>query len=207
MKALVKILVVMMALSVPTAAFAIGIGFNNTSGGILYDSALFASKAGGFNYAVPIGNLDLSSVTGVVVDKPVGDGSFTDWWLIGHQGADIVYSSTRNLAGVDVMSIEPFSSGDEFTIPTVIAQLANFNSGGSFSFDIYSLLAFGHASHITADGNFSDLWLFSSPGSSIGQVGVSLNNDIPPVIPVPPTVWLLGSGLLGLVGWRRFRKN
>jgi hypothetical protein len=25
--------------------------------------------------------------------------------------------------------------------------------------------------------------------------------------PVPPTVWLLGSGLLGLLGWRRFRKG
>jgi hypothetical protein len=25
-------------------------------------------------------------------------------------------------------------------------------------------------------------------------------------IPLPPTVWLLGSGLLGLAGWRRFRK-
>jgi hypothetical protein len=28
-----------------------------------------------------------------------------------------------------------------------------------------------------------------------------------PTIPVPPTLLLLGSGLLGLVGWRRFRKN
>ena len=27
------------------------------------------------------------------------------------------------------------------------------------------------------------------------------------VVPLPPTVWLLGSGLLGLVGWRRFRKS
>jgi hypothetical protein len=27
------------------------------------------------------------------------------------------------------------------------------------------------------------------------------------VVPVPPTVWLLGSGLLGLVGWRRCRKG
>ena len=27
------------------------------------------------------------------------------------------------------------------------------------------------------------------------------------VVPVPPTVWLLGSGLLGLAGWRRFRKG
>jgi hypothetical protein len=27
------------------------------------------------------------------------------------------------------------------------------------------------------------------------------------VVPVPPTIWLLGSGLLGLGGWRRFRKG
>jgi hypothetical protein len=26
-------------------------------------------------------------------------------------------------------------------------------------------------------------------------------------VPLPPTVWLLGSGLLGLAGWRRFRKG
>jgi hypothetical protein len=26
-------------------------------------------------------------------------------------------------------------------------------------------------------------------------------------VPVPPSVWLLGSGLLGLAGWRRFRKG
>jgi hypothetical protein len=32
--------------------------------------------------------------------------------------------------------------------------------------------------------------------------------DVPgPVVPVPPTVLLLGSGLLGLVGWRRLRKS
>lgn len=26
-------------------------------------------------------------------------------------------------------------------------------------------------------------------------------------VPVPPTVWLLGSGLLGLAGWRKFKKG
>lgn len=29
----------------------------------------------------------------------------------------------------------------------------------------------------------------------------------PPSVPLPPSVWLFGSGLLGLSGWRRFRKN
>jgi hypothetical protein len=32
-----------------------------------------------------------------------------------------------------------------------------------------------------------------------------VNTDAP--VPVPPTVWLLGSGLLGLVGWRRISKS
>jgi hypothetical protein len=31
--------------------------------------------------------------------------------------------------------------------------------------------------------------------------------DPPGVVPLPPTVLLLGSGLLGLVGWRRFKKS
>ena len=32
-------------------------------------------------------------------------------------------------------------------------------------------------------------------------------NGIPGTVPLPPTVWLFGSGLLGLAGWRRFRKS
>lgn len=38
--------------------------------------------------------------------------------------------------------------------------------------------------------------------------GKVINELLPnPNVPLPPTVWLLGSGLLGLVGWRRFRKG
>jgi hypothetical protein len=29
----------------------------------------------------------------------------------------------------------------------------------------------------------------------------------PPAVPLPPSVLLLGSGLLGLAGWRRFKKS
>jgi hypothetical protein len=37
--------------------------------------------------------------------------------------------------------------------------------------------------------------------------GLLLDNVVVQVVPLPPTLLLLGSGLLGLVSWRRFRKN
>jgi hypothetical protein len=36
---------------------------------------------------------------------------------------------------------------------------------------------------------------------------VQLHGDTVSEVPIPGAVWLLGSGLLGLGGWRRFRKN
>ena len=38
-------------------------------------------------------------------------------------------------------------------------------------------------------------------------VGVASNNHAFLLTPIPGAVWLFGSGLLGLVGWRRFRKG
>ena len=40
---------------------------------------------------------------------------------------------------------------------------------------------------------------------SVGQAGGTWTTTSP--VPLPPTVLLLGSGLLGLAGWRRFRKG
>ncbi|MGO9393227.1 MAG: PEP-CTERM sorting domain-containing protein [Desulfobaccales bacterium] len=41
-------------------------------------------------------------------------------------------------------------------------------------------------------GDFDDVTLDATPVSSV---------------PLPATAWLLGSGLLGSVGWRRLRKS
>lgn len=54
------------------------------------------------------------------------------------------------------------------------------------------------------------------PGQSIGPDGkndyyfvLGIGQEPQPTnpVPLPGAVWLLGSGLLGLSGWRRFRKN
>jgi hypothetical protein len=42
-------------------------------------------------------------------------------------------------------------------------------------------------------------------GDSVGIDNVTFSRVTP--VPLPPAVWLLGSGLLGLAGWRRWRKD
>ena len=46
-------------------------------------------------------------------------------------------------------------------------------------------------------------------GDMYANLYVSINpvGEAPAPVPLPPTVFLLGSGLLGLAGWRRFRKS
>ena len=45
-----------------------------------------------------------------------------------------------------------------------------------------------------------------TPITAIGSKGYIIERDTNPV-PLPGAVWLLGSGLLGLAGWRRLKKS
>jgi len=53
--------------------------------------------------------------------------------------------------------------------------------------------------------NFYEIWIGTNWDRRLITSG-SLVASSPPV-PLPPTAYLLGFGLLGLVGWRRFRKS
>jgi hypothetical protein len=71
-------------------------------------------------------------------------------------------------------------------------------AGESFTFD-WAFLAFDY----TPFEDFSLFYLKDTGGTVVFQDGLGQLNPVP----VPPAVVLFGSGLLGLAGWRRFRKN
>jgi len=87
-----------------------------------------------------------------------------------------------------------------------------FHSGWVDSaYNMYLESAFQDISH--TGSSLTIEWFASGPvwqggndeSWGIDNLQVVLNSDNP--VPLPPTVWLLGSGLLGLVGWRGFRKS
>jgi hypothetical protein len=200
-------------------ADAIGISIYGPLGGFLNDAVLFASAPGTpTQYTVPLGRIDLSILTDKIIDLPIGDGTSTHWWIVArHQTGRVAYSSSQNLQGVDVMSVEPFSSSDASAVNTVLTQLFDVNNGGSFSSDIATLLSAGHMSHLDEDKGIASIYvdqLDFSGGSSlswIGELAISLHNNIPPGFgPVPPvstpaSMPLLAVGLGGLAAFRKKR--
>jgi hypothetical protein len=93
----------------------------------------------------------------------------------------------------------------EFTAPFSILNtgggLSLYNENGSFSQTGNTLFGSGANGIIQFQGTYSSIQWKSPVQESWSMVTVGAP------VPLPPTVLLLGSGLLGLVGWRRFRKN
>jgi hypothetical protein len=78
-----------------------------------------------------------------------------------------------------------------------------FSGSGTFEATLGNLISFSYSAFVEP-----------IPGGGYGEggiaylnLGLSLGNFTENPVPLPPTVLLLGSGLLGLAGWRRFRKS
>lgn len=181
-----------------TAAFLLAspgvtaIGISVSGSGILEDAILIGSVGGAApRDAVALGDIDLS-VLDHVYDVPV-DATATSWWLIGHQGADVVYSSLQDLGGVDLYSVEPYDVPGAELAWNIPANLDAFVNGGSYSFDWWAQTVANHSSHVAPDGGAATLWMFSD-GTESGAVAVSLHDTTPPGLDGgPPSVPDAGS--------------
>jgi hypothetical protein len=91
-------------------------------------------------------------------------------------------------------------SDDQIAEANVHDQWEVYNSG---SVDKLSYLVPGDDYELNLSCSALAYYYFSDTAF----VDVSLRNFQLNAVPPPPTVWLVGSGLLSLAGWRRFRKG
>ena len=104
----------------------------------------------------------------------------------------------------DITSTHPTKKWQTFSAP-----LDSFN-GHEYRIILFSFFAPWH--RVFADGlqnvNAFHILTDYQIGAGIDYDQVYLDNiAVGSAVPIPPSLVLLGSGLLGLGGWRRFRKN
>jgi len=151
------------------------------------------------------------------------DAGATDFYGLGVQDAGAGGSKGISGEGGDQNEALLFTFSPAYDADSIIVHLVGINVDGKNNDVINLYVSFGSGLYanvsVTAVNGEADLDLSSIPGWTTGNTfgtfaieaieghfGVgSLTGDL--VVPIPPTALLLGSGLLGLVGLRRFRKK
>jgi hypothetical protein len=114
------------------------------------------------------------------------------------------YASLSVAVGTDSKT-QQLSLDSSFTSPQeIIFTFFIDPNSSSHTMSLDTLLSIGYITDGTADfSHTASLSLDMPEGVTFSSgSGVLLQP-----VPLPGAVWLLGSGLLGLAGWRRFRKN
>jgi hypothetical protein len=116
--------------------------------------------------------------------------------------------------GVSITAINPTGLVQNNNLQGVaftwsVGPSVSFGPGGQGSLYAYGPYIFGPSAGPSGPyvGTFTTNVEFSLSGGSDIAVLTGSCSINPAPIPLPPTVLLLGSGLLGLVGFRRFRKG
>ena len=147
----------------------------SAGGGLLEDAVLIATDPGtSAREVLVLGDVDLSALTR---DEAVG-AEYTVWWLMGHVDGVAAYTSTQDLDGTGLFTVEPYdiASPLDWDIP---ANLDAYASGGSFSADWWAQVSNNHDSHQASDAASATLHRFGSgggtSGSALGTVTVDLH--------------------------------
>jgi len=117
--------------------------------------------------------------------------------LIGGVNASTTFNDlgTGSLFGQRVVDVS--TNGTYVDINLTAAAIAALQGSSG-------LLSFG--GKIEQENHFADRYMFWNSSSSLPSTQLVLNLTDPAVVPVPATVWLFGSGLLGLIGISKRRK-
>jgi hypothetical protein len=205
LKTLVAALVIFVACTFGSAHAALV----DNGGGLIYDTDLNITwydnpyyptfNATYSDYASWAANLDVQGVTGWRL--PTTPGTTLGYTHEGEMG-HLFYTELQNPDGTNGVgqTVGVFSNKGPFT---KIVEFIPGSYGGFYTEPAvngnYYCFSFDNGWQYSV--NPSD-YLYSVHGLAVhnGNVGGS-------AVPLPPTVLLLGSGLLGLAGWRRFRKS
>jgi hypothetical protein len=199
------------------------VGNLNTASGPAWTSATNPSTGTGTVSQLNFGTIANAGTAGFTNYTVVSGATATQTGIAGTSGASVASSSspaatTFSALGTVILGIQTelaawgslTASGTFFdSTGTTTAAASNtysgsFISGGSIvsgavgsAMDFYSILGASHKATTTAYNGF---WFLSSSG----QLSYNIASAAAPV-PLPAAVWLLGSGLLGLIGVGRRR--
>lgn len=136
------------------------------------------------------------------IEYPQFVNSYTDAFLVFLDGMapanQIVFDNAANPVQVGASFAGALTTADTntaFADPHGLLKLQTFTD----------VLAAGNHSILFEVGDVNDHVLDSGVFLSDFHAGEGGGGTNP--VPIPPTAWLMASGLLGLAGWRRFRKS
>ena len=153
---------------------------------ITYSGTLSTQNSSAYNAAV------FQATEGTVYDR----GKLQ---LIYNNGNYYLTTWDSNGWGIETVSAPTVSLSGSF-----IFDINGYNYGQPVTFDLtFKADAYGDGSYV----DFSDTAVLSFYSTDTNvRLGVTSEGGFN-TIPIPGSVLLLGSGLLGLVGWRRFKKS
>lgn len=161
---------------------------NKIAGTLAFLAATVLSSAASASvYNVAFDDNGLYTTT---VNAPVGPISDTYNFAVGVSGGDTLGSASNHIL-TTIQNI----SGFNFSI----YDASNTSLFSGVSGETASLLLDAGIYHAVVSGTAS--------GSSGGVYSVSIYTDAPAAVPVPAALWLLGSGLIGLVGVARRKEQ